>query len=75
MEEEFWEIEDKQHGWYYLFQVSATRTLYCSLVITRDDTVFAVAIGPGSASQCWDAADSKGAYEHHTESLQRCVAK
>jgi len=48
---------------------------YCSLVITRDDVLFAIAIEPGSDSQCRDSADSEGTYEHHTESLQRCAAK
>lgn len=57
MEDEFWEIEDKEHGWYHLFQVSATaHTL--ELLITQGCALFAVAIGPGSARQCWDSIDS-----------------
>jgi len=47
----------------------------CLLVVTRDDTLFAVAIEPGSDIQCRNSADSEGAYEHHTKSLQGCAAK
>ena len=47
----------------------------CPLVVTRDDALFAVEFESGSDIQCRDSADSEGAYEHHTKSLQRCATK
>lgn len=74
MEEEFWEIEDKQHGWYYLFQVNKLHCMnYDSDIM--DWCVVIAAIGPSIARQCRNSIISERTDECHPKSLQRRSAK